>query len=121
MATRLRSCEDHPSPSEFASKGMKWLRGYAVVKTTPPPRNLLVREWNGYAATRLRSCEDNPSPSEFVCKGMKWLRSCEDHPSPSEFVSKGMKWLRGYAVVKTTPPPRNLLVREWSGYAATQL
>ena len=35
---------------------MKWLRGYAVVKTTPPRRNLLVREWSGYAATRLRSC-----------------------------------------------------------------
>ena len=88
---RLRSCEDHPSPSEFVSKGMKWLRGYAVVNTIPLPRNLLVREWSGYAATWLRSCEDHPSPSEFASKGMEWLRgyaamrlrSCEDHPSPS--------------------------------------
>ena len=55
MATRLRSCEDHPSPSEFASKEMEWLRGYAVVKTTPPPRNLLVKgmKWlRGYAVVK---------------------------------------------------------------------
>ena len=53
LRTRNTYMSDHPSPSEFASKEMEWLRGYAVVKTTPPPRNLLVREWSGYAATQL--------------------------------------------------------------------
>ena len=37
-ATRLRSCQDLPSPLnlEYASRQKKWLRGYAVVRTSPP-------------------------------------------------------------------------------------
>ena len=45
----------------------KILHVYTVVKTTPPPSwNMLVRK---KVATRLRSCKDHPSPSKYVGKG----------------------------------------------------
>ena len=55
-ATRLHSGQDLPSPLEYASMERSGyaatrLRGYAVVKTTPPPQNTLVRK---EVATRLR-------------------------------------------------------------------
>ena len=39
--------------------------GYAVVKTSPPPLNMLVGK---KVATQLHSCQDHPSPSKYVSK-----------------------------------------------------
>ena len=59
-ATRLHSSQDLPSPLEYASMEKKWLRGYAVIKTSLPigicsPLKYVSKERSGYAATWLRS------------------------------------------------------------------
>ena len=43
VAARLRSCQDLPSPLEYVTreKVATWPRSYAVVKTTPPPQNMI--------------------------------------------------------------------------------
>ena len=81
------------------------IRGNAVVKTFPPPWNMLV--WKK-VATRLRSYQDVPSPW-YTLVGEKSgyaatrLRSCEDHPSVSKYVCKersgyAATWLRSDCV-----------------------
>ena len=84
MATRLHSCQDQPSPLEYASREKS---GYAVVKTTPPPWNILVGK---KVATRLHSCQDLPSPLEYV--------------------SREKKWLSGYAAMQLSRPPLPLKI-----------
>ena len=73
----------------------------------------------GYAAKWLCSCQYLPSPMEYVsrekcgCAAM-WLHSSQylHCTLPLEVCQQGIKWLHGYAVVKTTPPPQNMLVRK---------
>ena len=63
----------------------------------------------------LRASPTNSNQSE----GRKWLRGCavvKTSPPPwNMLIGKKVatcKWLHSYAVVKTTPPPQNMLVRK---------
>ena len=76
-ANALRTRNTHKSYLSGVGYAATRLRGYTVVKTFPPPWNMLV--WKK-VATRLRSCEDHPSPSKYVSKersgyAATWLRS----------------------------------------------
>ena len=73
------------------------IRGYAVVKTSPPPRNILAEK---KVATQLRSFRDPPPPWYILVR-------------------------KKVAMRLTTPPPSNMLVRKEeatllrSGYVVT--
>ena len=60
LATLLRSCQDLPSPLEYVTRKKRGyaatrLRGYAVVKTSPTPQNMIV---TNEVTTRLRARSD---------------------------------------------------------------
>ena len=59
------------------------IRGYAVVKTSPSPRNILAEK---KVATQLRSFQDLPSPLVHVSREKSGHAA--DHPSHFKYVSK---------------------------------